>query len=205
MKWFWLVLMLVIIVPGLYYTGFVPPAWMAKFSANQEQNVSKLSSNKLKKDIEPSVSSSYNIKTTFPSEGQLKTLKGKAFSFESLRGKIVLLNFWASWCLPCYEEFPELIKAVQWSEGEIVLVAVSVDAQKKDIHKFFKILKQKTGVHIKDKNIYILWDPEWKMAKLFHTIKLPETFILNKDLEMVKKQVGAFSFKKTKVFLQKIL
>ena len=115
----------------------------------------------------------------------------------------MLLNFWASWCVPCRQEFPELIEAVQWGEGALSLVAVSVDSSKEDIKKFLGQLNMKQN--LKNPNIHIVWDPEFKTATQFNVIKFPETFILNKDLKIVKKVSGLFLLEKVKPDLIKFL
>ena len=75
----------------------------------------------------------------------LKNRKGEDFSLESVKGKGVLLNFWASWCAPCREEFPALLSAVKWAKGHLVLVAISNDSSQEDIALFLSELK-KAGV-----------------------------------------------------------
>ena len=133
-----------------------------------------------------------------------QTIKGKVFSFENLKGQAFLLNFWASWCAPCREEFPDLISAVRWSQGRLSLVAISNDSSKEDIQAFLNNL-EKEGVKWQDRHIYILWDPDFKWAKQFNVAKWPETFILDSQGRIVKKQVGTFSFQKAKPFLSPLL
>ena len=135
---------------------------------------------------------------------KLKNLKGEVFSLENIKGKAFLLNFWASWCAPCREEFPDLISAVKWSKGRLALVAISNDSSQEDIKAFLKDLK-KAGVKWKQKDVHILWDPEFKVAKQFHVAKWPETFILDQEGKIVQKQAGVFSFQQLKPFLSQIL
>ena len=52
--------------------------------------------------------------------------------------------------------------------------------------------------------MYILWDPEFRVAKQFNVAKWPETFILNQKGQIVKKQAGVFSFQQTKAFLSRL-
>ena len=180
MKWILPVLMILIIIPGLHYTGLIH--FFETESTLEEDKKVSIPSPRL----------------------QAQNLKGEAFSLNQLEGQIVLLNFWASWCLPCYEEFPELIDAVQWSKGNIHLVAVSVDSSKKDIETFLDKIKkeQKTW---NPKNIHIIWDPNHEIAKQFHVLRFPETFILDRELKIVKKYTGFFSLKTAKTFLTKFL
>ena len=134
----------------------------------------------------------------------IKTITGEPFSFKSIKGKAFLLNFWASWCAPCREEFPDLISAVKWSKGRLALVAISNDSSKKDIMDFLKSIK-KAGVKWRQKDVYILWDKDFKVARQFNVAKWPETFIVDPTGRMVKKQAGAFSFQQSKPFLSRLL
>ena len=179
MKWILPVLMLLIVIPGLHYTGLIS-------FFNTESDSDK------------------NTAVSIPVPNwQAQNLKGEAFSLNQLEGQIVLLNFWASWCMPCYEEFPELIKTVQWAEGNIQLVAVSVDSEKKEIENFLRKIKKEQGAW-NSKNIHIIWDPKHEIAKQFHVIKFPETFVLNRELKIVKKYTGIFSLESAKAFLSKV-
>ena len=180
MKWILPILMLLIVIPGLHYAGLIN-----FFNADSDSNK--------------------NIVVSIPAPNlQVQDLKGEAFSLKQLEGQIVLLNFWASWCLPCYEEFPELIKTVQWAKGNIQLTAVSVDSSKKDIEVFLnKIKKEQDTWNLK--NIHIIWDPNHEITKQFHVIRFPETFVLNRELKIIKKYTGLFSLKTAQPFLSKFL
>jgi thiol-disulfide isomerase/thioredoxin len=77
----------------------------------------------------------------------LKDLDGHAEKLASLRGQIVVLNFWATWCGPCQEELPRLSRMAQQFAGEKVhFVAVSID-EGKDRGKIEPLL-QKLDVHL---------------------------------------------------------
>ena len=210
MKWFFLFLIICIIVPGLHYTGFI-----VLFDDPLSKNVSGSAPHSqagLKKS---------NWSPISAPKWQAQSLNGDVFFLEELKGKIVILNFWASWCLPCHKEFPELVAAAKWAKGEMILVAVSVDSSKKDVENF---LKKFTKYQNKDffkknrknlsgnksqseekKRIHIIWDPNYEVAKQFNVVKLPETFILNKELKIVKKYIGELSFKEIKYFLEPLL
>ena len=94
--------------------------------------------------------------------------------------------------MPCHKEFPELIAAAQWAKGEIHLVAVSVDSSKEDIESFLKRYNFNFSNKKNKPYIHIIWDPEFKVAHQFNVVKFPETFILNRNLEIVKKYTGEF-------------
>ena len=194
MKWVLLLLMACIIIPGLHYTGFI-----TLFKDSSPAG-----------DTKKIVSSEEKMKWSAISspKWQAQDLNGDIFSLEELKGQIIILNFWASWCLPCHKEFPELIAATKWAKGNVHLVAVSVDSSKEDIKSFLKRYPEfPSRIKQKKKKQYmrIVWDPNYEIANQFNVVKFPETFILNRDLKIVKKYTGEFSLKEAKHFLQSLL
>ena len=121
-------------------------------------------------------------------------------ALKKLQGRPVLLNFWASWCLPCREEFPELLKAAEWGEGRFVMLLVSEDASKKDMERFLRDFPKVK----KAPNISLARDPERKLAESFHVAKLPETFALDKNGLALKKWAGAFVFEEARPDLERL-
>ena len=59
-------------------------------------------------------------------------------SLHDLRGKVVVLNFWATWCPPCVEEMPSLVKMQSDLKDRVVVLAVSVDEDERTYHSFLK-------------------------------------------------------------------
>ena len=57
-------------------------------------------------------------------------------SLHDLRGKVVVLNFWATWCPPCVEEMPSLVKMQSDLKDRVVVLAVSVDEDERTYHSF---------------------------------------------------------------------
>ncbi len=104
-----------------------------------------------------------------------KDLNGQNFSLKEQQGKIVFLNFWATWCIPCVVEMPSMEKLHNKMKGkDFLMVAVSVDDGKKVISDFVKKHKLTfTIIHDINKNIY----------ELYNTLGLngfPTTFIIDK-------------------------
>ena len=194
MKWILPGLMILIILPGLHYTGFIN--WFGSSFLEEAPDLNAFK----KTDTQTLIYSPELQVQSLSKEGN-----EKAFSLQKLKGQVVLLNFWASWCVPCREEFPELIEAVKWGKGDLSLVAVSVDSSSGDIKKFFKQLNVGQRQSLKNPNIYIVWDPEFKTASQFNVVKFPETFILNQNLQIVKKLAGLFLLEKERSELIKFL
>lgn len=110
------------------------------------------------------------------------TLDGKAMQLSDLRGKVVVLNFWASWCPPCVEETPALnrLQAVISKQGGMVL-AVSVDDSDAEYRKF-----------LRDQNVsFPTWrDPDKKVNLEYGTTIFPETYIIDRDGKISRKVIG---------------
>ncbi len=103
----------------------------------------------------------------------------------ALKGNVVLLNFWASWCAPCQTEFPQFVKLTQ-TYSNVVLLAVSVDHDKAAMQRFLD------GQHIADNpQVIIVHDPAKAIAQdIFSSIRYPETLLLSPDMHLVRKYVG---------------
>ncbi|HTD52117.1 MAG TPA: redoxin domain-containing protein [Thermoanaerobaculia bacterium] len=76
---------------------------------------------------------------SFSPDFHITTLDGKVISLDSLRGKVVLLDFWATWCGPCLQALPELKSIRKRFEGQpFELISISVDREKKKLEDFVK-------------------------------------------------------------------
>jgi peroxiredoxin len=113
----------------------------------------------------------------------LQDLSGKPVQLASLRGKVVLLNFWATWCPPCREEVPSLVRLNQAMQGKpFQMLAVSVDEGGKNaVETFFK----KGGA-----TLPALLDTDAKVARLYGTTGVPETFVIDPKGVILKKVAG---------------
>ena len=107
-------------------------------------------------------------------EFKLPDLNGQLVNLSDLRGKIVLVRFWATWCPPCVEEIPTLAYLNQELAGRnFAMLAISVDeGGAKAVGSF---LRQK-GL-----NVPVLLDPDRITATRYGTFKFPETYILDRE------------------------
>lgn len=121
----------------------------------------------------------------------LEDLKGGSVSLGGLRGKVVFLHFWATWCPPCLVELPGLQRFVEGlDEGQYALLAVCVDNERPArIGDFLK----SWGVEIP---VYL--DPGGSLARRFGTIRFPETYILDHEGGVCRKVIGAGDWKTSK-------
>jgi peroxiredoxin len=112
----------------------------------------------------------------------LKGLHGNTVNLQGLRGKVVFLNFWATWCPPCRLEMPtmeELHK--EFSSQGLVILAINFQEAPKEIKEFFK-----------EHNLTFttLLDREGKVFDLYKAWSLPTTYFVNKDGEIVGRVIG---------------
>ncbi len=114
----------------------------------------------------------------------LRDLAGNSVQLSQFKGKVVLVNFWATWCAPCVKEFPSLQNLVKHFKGEIVVLAVSYDRQIEDIESFIK------AFGVAPENFVIVWDKERSTSKLYGTDVLPETYILSREQKLIRKIAG---------------
>lgn len=119
----------------------------------------------------------------------LPDIEGNQVSLASYRGKIVVLNFWASWCEPCREEMPALARLALMLEGrdDIALVTITTDedlnAAKDTLATLFAADEELRTKIPKGKIPFpVLLDPEVAVVtEKFGTTKYPETWIIDED------------------------
>ncbi len=107
----------------------------------------------------------------------------RKLTLSDYRGKVVVLNFWATWCPPCVEEMPSLIEMQRRLKDKgIVVLAVSLDADGDAYHKFLKD---------HDVNLLTVRDPDMKSSDLYGTFKYPETYIIDRKGILQRKFIGS--------------
>lgn len=109
---------------------------------------------------------------------------GHPASLADYRGKVILLNVWATWCQPCRIEMPSMERLHQRLAGkDFAVVAVSVDKEGEDVVKAFV---QELGL-----NFDILHDQSGTIQQSYQTTGVPESFVIDRDGIIVKKTIGA--------------
>jgi peroxiredoxin len=164
--------------PNLRILIFIPIAAMAVFVFVSLQN-----RNPPAVDIEPVHAQKGPQAPNFTLPG----LDGRMVSLSDYRGKVVLLNIWATWCPPCVAETPSLDRLYKmFKDEDFELLAVSVDEGGKKVVEDF----------MKKKNLSfpVLLDPQGYISGLYRTTGVPESFIIRKDGTIDNKIQGAIDW-----------
>lgn len=131
-------------------------------------------------------------KNPAPDIAVVSLTNGSTLKLSDLKGKVVLLNFWATWCPPCREEIPSMMKLNTSMSGKpFQMVAVSIDeGGKPAIESFFK----ETGFLLPT---YL--DASGASAKAYGITGVPESFIIDKQGIIIKKVVGGLAWNSPEV------
>lgn len=110
----------------------------------------------------------------------LTDLNGKSWTLKDLRGKVVLLNFWATWCPPCRKEMPDLESLYRrFGPQGLVVLGVS-DENAETVSPFV----QQKGI-----TYSVLLDPGRKVSALFQISGIPKTFVYDRDGKLVAQSI----------------
>jgi peroxiredoxin len=110
----------------------------------------------------------------------LTDLEGKPWSLKSLQGKVVLVNFWATWCPPCRKEMPDLESLnKQFQKQGLVILAISDEDAS----------KVKTFIAEQGISYAVLLDPGRKVNTLFHVMGIPKTFIYDRSGKLAAESI----------------
>jgi peroxiredoxin len=113
----------------------------------------------------------------------LQDLDGKPLSLSDYRGKVVLLNFWATWCTPCRGEIPQFIDYQnKYGPQGLQLVGISMDDDAKPVHDFYQQFKMNYPVAIGSAGL---------AESYGGVLGLPVTFLIGRDGRIAAKYVGA--------------
>jgi peroxiredoxin len=110
-------------------------------------------------------------------------LAGQAWRLSALRGKVVVLNVWTTWCPPCRDEMPSMDRLyTRFRDRDFVLLAVSQDEGGKQVVEPF----------VRDMKVSfpVLVDPEHQVGDLYGVWGYPETFIIDRNGYVVERVIG---------------
>ena len=128
----------------------------------------------------------------------VKDMNGAELKFSSLKGKIILLNFWATWCEPCKEEIPDLITLQEQYKNDLVVLGFSIDDSPEQLRKYAAEYKMNYPVLVGagHENIQEAYGPMWGV---------PVTVIIDREGRIAKKQTGIRSLTQFEREIKKLL
>ncbi|MFQ5587066.1 MAG: TlpA family protein disulfide reductase [Thermodesulfobacteriota bacterium] len=105
----------------------------------------------------------------------LKDADGRAVSLSQYKGRVIFINFWASWCGPCKKEFPALNAFIEkYDPSEVVALAINIDKKRSHADNF---LKRMPGL---SKNMIVLFDPRSKVIPAYKARAMPTSFVIDR-------------------------
>jgi len=137
---------------------------------------------------------------------KLKSIEDYNKLISSYKGKVLMVNFWATWCSPCRKEFPDLIKLYNtYKEKDFKLIFISFDEESELTDEVIPFLK-KNGVDFKSylatmnnpENLILSFDPNWEMG-------IPTTYLLDKEGERKWKALGSRKYEEFEAEIQKLI
>lgn len=126
----------------------------------------------------------------------LKDLNGNRINTGDYRGKIVLVNFWAAWCVPCAKEIPDFMKLEQKYGGKLQVIGISIDDNESELRAFYKN-------HNMD---YPVVRGDQKIADAYGGVPgLPTTYIVDQENHIRGRQVGSTDFPRLEQQVSRLL
>ncbi len=115
----------------------------------------------------------------------------RTVALHDFRGKVVVLNFWATWCPPCVEEMPSLVQMQsKLADKGVQVLAVSVDVDANAYKKFLADHKV---------DLLSVRDPNQKANALYGTFKFPETYIIDREGKVRRKFIGSVDWNQPEI------
>ena len=112
----------------------------------------------------------------------LEKLDNTTLTLSSLKGKVILVNFWATWCGPCLAEMPSLSQMYsELKQKDLVVVAISIDEKKSTVDHFLKKFPLEFPV---------VNDPNLTTAEAYKVFAYPTSFLIDRDGIVQKKYIG---------------
>ena len=118
--------------------------------------------------------------------------ENKQINLKDYQGKLIILNFWATWCAPCKEEMPSL-DSLKKNKNLNNLEIFPINVGQENIQKTLKFFKD-----LKIKNLDLYFDPPVTLAKKFKLRGIPTTIIFNKKGEELARIIGSIDFEDEK-------
>ncbi len=125
----------------------------------------------------------------------LKDLKGSEVQLSKLRGKKVMINFWATWCPPCRQEMPEIEKFFQEKKEDIEILAINIDGgAPKNVAEYIKKMKITFPVVLDEKD---------RVNERYKVMTIPTTFFVDENGVIINKYYSVMSLGVMKELINK--
>lgn len=112
---------------------------------------------------------------------ELPTEQGK-IRLDSLKGKVVYLDFWASWCVPCRKSFPWMNRMAQrYGDKGLIIVAVNLDKRRELAQKF---------LHEFPAHFTVAYDPQGEIADRYAVEGMPTAYLIDPQQHIAKEHLG---------------
>lgn len=113
----------------------------------------------------------------------LKDIHGKTLELSDYKGKVILLDFWATWCPPCRKEIPGFVELYdKYKSRGFVVIGVSIDDSASDVKKFAKQIKMNYPI--------VMGTGRDDLVQAFGELPLPTSFIIGRDGTICRKHDG---------------
>lgn len=103
------------------------------------------------------------------------------FDLEQFKGKVVYVDFWASWCIPCRASFPFMQNMAEKYGDSLVITAINVDRKRSDADQFLEQFNV---------NFDIIYDPQGSLAESFDVKGMPTSYLYDRDGHLVGTHIG---------------
>lgn len=126
-------------------------------------------------------------KTKAAYDFSLDQLDGETLNFEDLQGKVVFINFWATWCAPCVAEMPSIngLYEIYKDNPDVVFVMINVENEEGKVRKFLKKKKFSFPIYFPNAS---------RIPKVYTSESIPTTFVLDKEGFIAYKKIGMASY-----------
>jgi cytochrome c biogenesis protein CcmG, thiol:disulfide interchange protein DsbE len=113
---------------------------------------------------------------------ELLSAKQESVKLSGFKGKVVYLDFWASWCIPCRETFPFMNQLKEkYGKDGLEVVAVNIDTKRPDADKFLAQIPA---------DFTVLFDPKRVVAKIYALKGMPTTFLIDRSGNVISTHLG---------------
>lgn len=103
-------------------------------------------------------------------------------SLAALKGKVVYVDFWATWCVPCRKSFPWMNEMnAKYKKQGLEIIAISMDSKREKVKKFLEKVPA---------NFTIAYDPEGEIADAYKVQVMPSSFIIDRKGKLIEKHYG---------------